>query len=154
LLVAHLEAADRACPDVATGKGRLVDDQQGVGVVAIAGPRALDEAVVEVVVDGARQHAVEPEDVGLLVVLVLVPRPARDLDHDLDDFGERAGRLHPISLVATNHGLVATNHGLVATNDGLVATNHGAARSVPGKAEPSTGASALPVRERGAQATT
>ena len=62
LLVAHLEPADRARPDVAAGEGRLVDDQQGVGVVAVAGARALDEAVVEVVVDGARQDAVEPED--------------------------------------------------------------------------------------------
>ena len=62
LLVVHLEPADRAGPDVAAGEGRLVDDQQGVGVVAIAGAGALDEAVVEVVVDGARQHAVEPED--------------------------------------------------------------------------------------------
>ena len=72
LLVAHLEPADRAGPDVAAGEGRLVDDQEGVGVVAVAGPRPLDEAVVEVVVDRARQHAIEPEDVGLLVVLVLV----------------------------------------------------------------------------------
>ena len=72
LLVAHLEPADRARPDVAAGEGRLVDDQQGVGMVAVAGACPLDEPVVEVVVDGARQHAVEPEDVGLLVVLVLV----------------------------------------------------------------------------------
>ena len=39
LLIAHLEPADRACPDVATGEGRLVDDQESIGVVAVAGPR-------------------------------------------------------------------------------------------------------------------
>ena len=94
LLVAHLEAADRARPDVAAGEGRLVDDQEGVGVVAVAGARALDEAVVEVVEDRAREHAIEPVDAGLLVELVLVARPARDLDHDLDDVGKRPGALH------------------------------------------------------------
>ena len=62
LLVAHLEPADRPGPDVAAGERRLVDDQQGVGVVAVVGARALDEAVVEVVEDGRRQDAVEPED--------------------------------------------------------------------------------------------
>ena len=36
LLVAHLEPADRAGPDVAAGERRLVDDQQRVGVIAVA----------------------------------------------------------------------------------------------------------------------
>ena len=94
LLVAHLEPADRPRPDVAAGERRLVDDQEGVRVVAVAGAGALDEAVVEVVEDGAAQHPVEPVDAGLLVVLVLVARPARDLDDDLDDVRERAGALH------------------------------------------------------------
>ena len=53
LLVAHLEPADRARPDVAARERGLVDDQQGVGVVAVARARPFDEAVVEVVVDGA-----------------------------------------------------------------------------------------------------
>ena len=99
LLVAHLQAADGPRPDVAAGEGRLVDDQQRVGVIAVTRARALDEAVVEVVEDSAREDAVEPEDVRLLVVLVLVARPARDLDHDLDDLRERPRRLHPVSLV-------------------------------------------------------
>ena len=64
-------------------------------MVAVAGARALDEAVVEVVVDGARQHAIEPEDVRLLVELVLVARPARDLDDDLDDVGKGGRSLMP-----------------------------------------------------------
>ena len=89
LLVAHLEAADRARPDVAAGERRLVDEQQRVGVVAVAGARALDEAVVEVVEDRRAQDAIEPEDAGRLVVLVLVAAAARDLDDDLDDIRER-----------------------------------------------------------------
>ena len=100
LLVAHLEAADRPRPDVAAGERGLVDDQQRVGVVAVAGARALDEAVVEVVEDRRRQHAIQPVDAGDLVVLVLVAAPARDLDHDLDDVRERPGTLHAGSLVA------------------------------------------------------
>src|SRR5262249_27112916 len=59
LLVAHLEAADRARPDVAAGERGLVDHEQGVGVVSVAGPRALDEAVVEVVEHRRGQHAVQ-----------------------------------------------------------------------------------------------
>ena len=39
LLVAHLEAADRPGPDVAAGERRLVDQEEGVGVVAVAGDR-------------------------------------------------------------------------------------------------------------------
>ena len=91
LLVAHLEAADGSAPDVTTGEGRLVDQQQGIGVVAIAGPRAIDEAVVEVVEDGRREHPVQAEDTGLLVELDLVAAAARDLDHDLDDIRKGAG---------------------------------------------------------------
>ena len=64
LLVAHLQAADRARPDMAAGERGLVDDQQRVGVVPVAGPRALDEAVVEVVEDRRRQDAIEPEHAG------------------------------------------------------------------------------------------
>ena len=51
----------------------------------------VDEAVVEVVVDGRREDAVETEDAGLLVPLVLVAAAARNLDDDLDDVGELAG---------------------------------------------------------------
>ena len=64
LLVAHLEPADRARPHVAAGERRLVDDEKGVGVIAVAGACALDEAVVEVVEDRAAQDAIEPEDAG------------------------------------------------------------------------------------------
>src|SRR4029077_4957985 len=97
-------AADRWRPDGAAGEGRLIDDQQGVGVVAVAGARALDVAVIEVVVDGARQDSVEPEDLGLFVVLVLVPGSAWDLDDDLDDVREGSGCLHPFSLLARPGG--------------------------------------------------
>ena len=76
LLVAHLEHADRASPDVAAREGPLIDEQHGVGRVAVVGERALDEAVVEVVEHGRREDAVEAEDPGDLVVLVLVAAAA------------------------------------------------------------------------------
>src|SRR5947209_7000114 len=62
LLVPHLEAADRTRPEVAAREGGFVDQDQGVRVVAVAGPRPLDEAVLEVVEDGGRQDPVEPEN--------------------------------------------------------------------------------------------
>jgi len=43
------------------------------------------EAVVEVVVDRRCEHPIEAEDIGRLVVLVLVATASRDLDDDLDD---------------------------------------------------------------------
>ena len=92
LLVAHLEHADRARPDVAAGERRLVDEEQGVGVVAVVGARALDEAVIEVVEHRRRQHAIEAEDARVLVELVLVAAAARDLDDDLDPVRERSRR--------------------------------------------------------------
>jgi hypothetical protein len=73
---------------MATGERRLVDEEERVGVVAVVGSRPFDEAIVEVVVDGRREDAVESDHPGGLVVLVLVPAAARDLDDDLDDIRE------------------------------------------------------------------
>src|SRR5215207_1233980 len=88
LLVPHLQAADRARPDMTAGERRLVDDQERVRVVAVVGTGPLDEPVVEVVEDRRGEDPVEPVDVRLLVVLVLVPAAPGDLDDDLDDLGE------------------------------------------------------------------
>ena len=103
-LVPHLEPADGACPDVAAGEGRLVDDQQGVGMITVVGPRPLDKPVVEVVVHGRRQHAIEPEHPGLFVELVLVAAAAPDFDDDLDDFRERSWGLHCATIPVLQDG--------------------------------------------------
>ena len=58
--------------------------------IAVARDRVDRVAVVEVVVDGRREDAIETEDVGRRVPLVLVPAAPRDLDDDLDDVGVRA----------------------------------------------------------------
>ena len=104
LLVAHLESADRAGPDVAAGECWLVDDQERVGMVTVVGPGPFDEPVVEVVVDGRRQDPVQPEDLGFLVELVLVAAATRDLDDDLDDLGKRAGRPHARTITGQGSG--------------------------------------------------
>jgi len=99
VLIAHLETADRAGPDPTAGERRLVDQQERVGVVAVTTPGVVDEAVVEVVMDGRREDPVEPEDAGGLIPLVLVPAAPRDLDDDFDDGGVvGGGRTHPPSV--------------------------------------------------------
>jgi hypothetical protein len=59
-------------------------------VIAVARPGPLDEAVIEVVVDRRSKDPIKPEDACLLVVLVLVPAAARNLDDYLDDVWKRA----------------------------------------------------------------
>ncbi len=86
--VAHLEPTDRSGPDVAAGERGLVDQEQDVGRIAVARQGVDREAVVEVVIDGRRQDAIESEDLGLCIELVLVARAPRDLDHDFDDVRE------------------------------------------------------------------
>jgi len=83
---------------VAAGERRLVDHEQRVGVVAIVGKGVGDEAVVEVVEDRRRQDAIEPEDAGLGIPLVLVAAAARDLDDDLDLIGEPGPPGRPLPL--------------------------------------------------------
>ena len=68
-------------------------------MIAVAGARVGDEAVVEVVMNGRGEDPVEAEDAGGLVVLVLVTTAAWDLDDDLDHGGEIArARAHRIGL--------------------------------------------------------
>ncbi len=100
LVIAHLEHADGTRPDVATGEGRLVDDEQRVGVVTVVGAGVVHEPVVEVVENGGREHAIEPEDARLLVELVLVPAPARNLDDDLDPLREAIPDAHAETIAA------------------------------------------------------
>ena len=147
VLVAHLEPADRPAPDVAAGERRLVDDQERVGVVTVGGARLLDEAVVEVVEDGRGQDPVQPEDAGLLVVLVLVPAPARDLDDDLDGVREVGAMLGGHARTMRQRGSArspADGHQPATDGSGGVSARRSRA---PQRAHSD-------VRERGAQATT
>ena len=96
LFVGHVENAHRAGPDDATGERRLRDHDQDVERVAVIGQAALDEAVIAGVVDARVEDPVQHEPVSDVVILVLVPAPARDLHHDLDRAALRAA--HPESM--------------------------------------------------------
>src|SRR2546429_470877 len=54
---------------------------QSVWGVAVQGERVRKEAVVGRIDHRGEQEAIEPDDVALVVVLVLVPAPLGDLDH-------------------------------------------------------------------------
>ena len=84
LLVRHVEDADRPDADPAAGERRVADEHERVERVAVLGERALDEAVVGRVAHRREEPAVEDDPAELVVVLVLVARPARDLDEDHD----------------------------------------------------------------------
>jgi hypothetical protein len=75
-----VENADRPDVDAAAGEGRLGDEDERVERVAVFAERPLDEAVVRRVGHRGEESAVEHHPPGLLVELVLVPRPLRDLD--------------------------------------------------------------------------
>jgi hypothetical protein len=80
LLVLHPEHADRAGPDQAARKGRLLDQDQRVQRVPVLAEAVLDEPVVRRVLGGREQGPVEPDPPALVVQLVLVPAAFGDLD--------------------------------------------------------------------------
>src|SRR5256886_2730823 len=80
LLVRHVEDADRADADPAARERRLGDEHEGVERVAVIGERPLEEAVVGGVGHRGEEAAVEDDAAELLVPLVLVAGPHRDLD--------------------------------------------------------------------------
>ena len=90
LLVGHPEHAEGAAGDQTAGKGRLVEQDQGIERVAVLAQGVLDEAVVGRVAGRREQHPVEPDPTGLVVDLVLVALPLRDFYRHVE--------LHPRSV--------------------------------------------------------
>ena len=80
----HVEHADRADAHQAAGERRLLQQHQGVERVAVLAEAVLDVAVVGGVAGGGEQQPVEPDPSGLVVDLVLVAVPLRDLDGDVE----------------------------------------------------------------------
>ena len=79
-LVGHPVHPDRAALDQAAGERRLADQQhQRVERVAVETEGVLDEAVVGGVLRRGEQRPVEPDPPRLMVDLVLVAAPLRDL---------------------------------------------------------------------------
>ncbi len=79
--VAHPEHPQRAHVDFAGGEGGHGDHHQGVQRIVVLRVGLRKKAVVAGIVDGAEEHAVQPEEPGPLVQLVLVAAAAGDLDH-------------------------------------------------------------------------
>src|SRR5688500_10138678 len=82
--VEHHQHADRPYIDLAPGKGRLVHEHEDVARVAILVQRSRDEAVITGIVHRGVEHAVEAQQAGVLVELVLVATAGGDLDHRRD----------------------------------------------------------------------
>ena len=82
LLVAHPHHPDGAGFDDRQRMHRLLPQHQRVERIAVIAERARDEAVIGRIVDGAVEHAIEPQQARLLVELVLVLAAVRDFDDD------------------------------------------------------------------------
>jgi hypothetical protein len=87
-LVGHAEHADGAAGDQAAGEGRLVEQHQGVQRVAVPAEGALHEPVVGRVAGAGEQPPVQADAPGVVVHLVLVALPLRDLDGDVELHGD------------------------------------------------------------------
>ena len=85
--------ADDATANPAAGEGRLADEHERIERIAVAAQRSLDEAVVRRIRHRGEETPVEDDRSELVVELVLVPRPGRNLDEDGDGLGRHRLRL-------------------------------------------------------------
>ena len=79
--------------DPAAREGRLADEHERVERIAVASEGPVDVAVVGGVLHRGEEHPVEVDLAAVVVELVLVARPLRDLDHHREDLGR-----HPRSV--------------------------------------------------------
>jgi hypothetical protein len=70
--------------DQAAREGRLVQEDQRVKRVAVVRERVLDESVVGGITSRREEHPVQPDAPGLMIHLVLVALPLRDLDDHIE----------------------------------------------------------------------
>src|SRR5580704_135500 len=82
--VEHLEHADGPDVDAAAGERRLFDQDEDVTRIAVFRQRPWNEPIITGIVHGGIQDAVEAEQTGVLVQLVLVATPTGYLDHGRD----------------------------------------------------------------------
>jgi len=83
-LVGHPEDSDRAHGHQAAGEGRLLQPDEHVDRLAVLGEGPQDLAVVHGVDGRGEQHPVQPDALALGIELVLVARPLRGFDNDLN----------------------------------------------------------------------
>ena len=82
--VVHVEHADRAGLDPHAGVHRVLEQHEGVQRITVATQRVGDEAVVGGIRGRGEQPAIEMDPTGVVIDLVFVAAPSRDLDHDVD----------------------------------------------------------------------
>jgi hypothetical protein len=75
--------------------------------IAVPAERPRDEAVVGGVIDGAVEHAIEPQQSRLLVQLVLVLAALGNFDDDRKPVGDDG--LVDVTVVPGVHGWILTN---------------------------------------------
>src|ERR1035437_2440266 len=82
-LVSHVEEADWARADQASGKCRLLEQDQRIQGVPVLAQGVLDVAIVGRVAGGGEQQPVEPDATGGVVHLILVAVSLGNLDRDV-----------------------------------------------------------------------
>src|SRR5215213_418394 len=95
-VVLHAKQRDRLDHDQAAGEGGLGDADHHVERVPVERERVRDEAVVGRIDGRGEEEPVEPDDVALVVVLVLVPAPLGDLDDAVEGVGRHAAQRIPL----------------------------------------------------------
>ena len=142
LLVAHPHHADGARLDDRQRVDRLLAEHQRIERVAVVAERARDEAVVGRIVHGAVEHAIESQEAGLLVQLVLVLASLRDLDDD----GEGLLDVRVVDVVSCQgcmrHLTSSTGGGMNGSSDSRRSAAHGRNRSGRPSAPSARGGSA------------
>ena len=84
-LVSHEEHPDNPGRDQAARECRVIEQDECIEWVAVLGQGIFHESVITRIAGSSEQATVESEHVALVVELVLVPTPCRDLDDDVDE---------------------------------------------------------------------
>jgi serine-type D-Ala-D-Ala carboxypeptidase/endopeptidase (penicillin-binding protein 4) len=93
-LIAHPEHAHRTAADDDARERRLLEQNEGIEGVAVLTQGVVDEAIVMGIARCGEEHAIQANTTGLVIQLVFIATPARNLDRDVELHG-----LHDASLL-------------------------------------------------------
>jgi len=109
-LVDHPHHADHLRVHQAQGLHLGRTEHQNIERIVVVAVGLRDEAVVRGVVDRTEQHAIQPEQSGLLVQLVLDLALRRDLDHRGDHVRRGLAVRNPVPRIGSASWLFASAH--------------------------------------------